>query len=352
MTLVLIDDRYCLSEGAAVNGAVAYMLTMEAELTNRGGLSVVRASKQNLCSAADISRFCLSQSARRVFMVNPLPYNPAVADDLELFSRKKIFDQIFLVFHGLRGVEFRSPLREAKGLKDVAKCVFFQLYKRRLLKRYSDLFEFEKVSAVTVSRYSASCLRELGVTKKALVTYPLPKELPDIEAAEKQYDIVVTGFSRPEKNIKKTLRLIDRNFSGLNIAVIGVDSSDRLSFSNNDYATFAYPDYDAYCKIIRQSKVFLYPSLSEGYGYPPLEAMALGTPVLASPITAIGEISGGGSLIYDQSSEFDLLVKLAGLIDDNELRQEIINMGFCCAHSRRALAEQSWIDFSEKLAQW
>jgi hypothetical protein len=51
---------------------------------------------------------------------------------------------------------------------------------------------------------------------------------------------------------------------------------------------------------------FIYPSLSEGFGLPPLEAMAAGTPVITSAISAIPEIAAGDALLIDPRSPSEI----------------------------------------------
>ncbi len=73
--------------------------------------------------------------------------------------------------------------------------------------------------------------------------------------------------------------------------------------------------------------VFAYPSLYEGFGFPPLEAMACGTPALISDAPCLPEIGGDAALIVPARSAEGIAEGLAALIQNAELRQSLIAKG-------------------------
>lgn len=70
-----------------------------------------------------------------------------------------------------------------------------------------------------------------------------------------------------------------------------------------------------------------YPSLHEGFGLPPLEAMACGTPVLTSNTTALAEVAGPAALTVDPGDEEALAAGLAALLGDPGRRQALAAAG-------------------------
>lgn len=74
------------------------------------------------------------------------------------------------------------------------------------------------------------------------------------------------------------------------------------------------PD-DSLRALYRQARVFVYPSLGEGFGIPVLEALAQGCPVIASTATAIPEV-GGDAVNFFEPAAVDAAPTLAGLLDD------------------------------------
>ena len=77
----------------------------------------------------------------------------------------------------------------------------------------------------------------------------------------------------------------------------------------------------------RAASVFVYPSLFEGFGLPPLEAMACGCPVLASDITAIGEVCGRSAVLVEPTDALALQRALARLASDAGLRERLRRAG-------------------------
>jgi glycosyltransferase involved in cell wall biosynthesis len=77
----------------------------------------------------------------------------------------------------------------------------------------------------------------------------------------------------------------------------------------------------------RKASVFIFPSLYEGFGLPPLEAMICGCPVIASDLTAIPEICGEAVLYINALDPADIADKINLIIDDKSLRDEFIQKG-------------------------
>ncbi|MGC4055475.1 MAG: glycosyltransferase family 1 protein [Paludibaculum sp.] len=83
----------------------------------------------------------------------------------------------------------------------------------------------------------------------------------------------------------------------------------------------------ALMRLYREASVFLFPSLSEGFGIPALEAMASGTPVVASQRTSLPEVCGSAALYFDPRSVEDMASALHSALTDATLRQEMSRLG-------------------------
>ncbi len=71
----------------------------------------------------------------------------------------------------------------------------------------------------------------------------------------------------------------------------------------------------------------VYPSFYEGFGMPPLEAMACGTPVIASHISSLSEVVGDAGLLVDPYRDGDIIDAMSALQQDARLRQTLIERG-------------------------
>ena len=71
------------------------------------------------------------------------------------------------------------------------------------------------------------------------------------------------------------------------------------------------------------AKVFVFPSLYEGFGLPPLEAMAHGTPVVASNTSALPEVVGNAALMVNPENVFEISRALQRVLTDQSLRERM-----------------------------
>jgi glycosyltransferase involved in cell wall biosynthesis len=76
-----------------------------------------------------------------------------------------------------------------------------------------------------------------------------------------------------------------------------------------------------------RARAFLFPSLYEAFGFPPLEAMAHGTPVLASNISAMPEVLGEAALRVNPENVFEIARGIVHILTDNALRRTLIRRG-------------------------
>jgi glycosyltransferase involved in cell wall biosynthesis len=76
------------------------------------------------------------------------------------------------------------------------------------------------------------------------------------------------------------------------------------------------------------AKVFVFPSLYEGFGLPPLEAMAHGTPVLTSNTSSIPEVVGNAAVLVNPENLFEMMRALQRVLLDQPLREKLRQAGY------------------------
>lgn len=134
---------------------------------------------------------------------------------------------------------------------------------------------------------------------------------------ENQMDLVITGRDDPKyahvKELPKQFGIENK------VYFLGLVSEEDLVAHNN--AAYAY----------------VFPSFYEGFGLPPLEAMACGTPVVASHISSIPEVCGEeNALFFDPYNIDDMAAKLGTIVKDQDLYQKLIENG------KKRVGEFSW----------
>jgi glycosyltransferase involved in cell wall biosynthesis len=79
------------------------------------------------------------------------------------------------------------------------------------------------------------------------------------------------------------------------------------------------------------AELFVYPSLYEGFGLPPLEAMACGTPVITSNVSSLPEVVGEAGLTVDPMDSEGLAEAMSQVLSDGALRQSMRERGLARA---------------------
>ena len=80
--------------------------------------------------------------------------------------------------------------------------------------------------------------------------------------------------------------------------------------------------------LLSGALAFVFPSLYEGFGFPVIEAMSCGTPVVCSNVSSLPEVAGGAALLVDPIDVASLATALARVATDAWLRRELIERGF------------------------
>ena len=156
--------------------------------------------------------------------------------------------------------------------------------------------------------------------------------------------ILYVGNAYPHKNLEILLRVFGRlhsEFPELRLVLVGkldyfyerVREAARvlnLWQKENLNSPVIFPGYvpDAQLEIFyAEARTYVFPSLYEGFGLPPLEAMSKGCPVVSSDRASLPEILGTAALYFNPEDEADMAVKIKEVLIDPELRAGLIEKG-------------------------
>jgi glycosyltransferase involved in cell wall biosynthesis len=156
--------------------------------------------------------------------------------------------------------------------------------------------------------------------------------------------VLFAGNVKPHKNLERLIRAfaLVRAQPGrrdLRLVLIGDDVGRYASLRRTaeeagvrpDVRFFGFVPHRTLAALYRMASAFAFPSLYEGFGLPPLEAMACGTPVLTSRISSLPEVVGDGALLVDPYREEAIAEGLARLLDDDDLRHSLVQRGLARA---------------------
>jgi glycosyltransferase involved in cell wall biosynthesis len=152
--------------------------------------------------------------------------------------------------------------------------------------------------------------------------------------------ITVTNY-KPHKNTRKVLdafRLIRKEIPGMSLAIVGNDARD---FAGNlgrpdhleaeNVHVLGYVGDDALGGLLSAAAAFVFPSLYEGFGFPVLEAMAAGTPVVTSAVASLPEVGGDAVLYVDPNDPSSIAGAVLGVCRDEALRSSLRARGLAQA---------------------
>ncbi len=151
--------------------------------------------------------------------------------------------------------------------------------------------------------------------------------------------ILSVGMIEPRKNLGRLIEAFELLKAQLDIPHKLVLAGKRGWLSDGIYqrakssplsADILFPGFVADAELpalYSASDLFAYPSLYEGFGLPPLEAMACGVPVVASACASLPEVVGEAAEMVDPEDAQQIALAMARILDDRDLRDRMVSQG-------------------------
>ncbi|MFN8006470.1 MAG: glycosyltransferase family 1 protein [Terriglobia bacterium] len=222
---------------------------------------------------------------------------------------------------------------------------------RRAIKRSSHVFTVSEATQRDLIRLFGLPEEKISVVYNAIderVTLSNPPD--DDRKVLERYQIhdpflLYAGNIKPHKNLERLIEAFsvlkgelkeDERWKSLKLVIIGDELSKRQALRRtvirsgvqHDVRFFGFVPYETLRVFYKSAEVFVFPSLYEGFGLPPLEAMATGTPVLTSNISSLPEVLEDAALFVNPENVFEICKGIKHLLYDTQLRTELIEKGF------------------------
>jgi alpha-1,3-rhamnosyl/mannosyltransferase len=146
--------------------------------------------------------------------------------------------------------------------------------------------------------------------------------------------VLCVGNREPRKNLAAAVRAFAAaGAADCSLVVAGVRGWRNAEFERAVERTGAhvaiagYVSDDDLVRLYSGAACLVFPSLYEGFGLPPLEAMACGTPVIASDRTSLPEVVGDAGVLVDPRDEDALAAAIAALLEDESRARELGERG-------------------------
>jgi glycosyltransferase involved in cell wall biosynthesis len=168
--------------------------------------------------------------------------------------------------------------------------------------------------------------------------------------------LLYVGNAYPHKNLEKLVlvfRELKKERADINLVLVGKEDyffqelkaniAEKKQGAGIFFTGFVSDDeLDIFYK---NALVYVFPSLYEGFGLPPLEAMARGVPVVSSDHPCMREILGTSAEYFDVGKEKDMAQKIREIIDNSELRKTLIQKGYA------QIKKYSWWIMAKKTSE-
>src|SRR5581483_2031486 len=160
--------------------------------------------------------------------------------------------------------------------------------------------------------------------------------------------VLYAGNVKPHKNLERLITAFDlvrkRGLDHLKLVLIGDEISKYSALRRavhqhqlHKYVRFlGYLPEETLAVMYRLAAVFVFPSLYEGFGLPPLEAMASGTPVVTSNVSSLPEVAGDAAVLVDPYDPEAIADGIYRVLTDESLRRDLKRRGLARA------AQFSW----------
>jgi glycosyltransferase involved in cell wall biosynthesis len=221
---------------------------------------------------------------------------------------------------------------------------------RRAIKRSCHVFTVSEATQRDLIRLFAVPEEKISVVYNAIdERVILTNDLEEQKKVLERYQVhdpflLYAGNIKPHKNLERLIEAFsvlkgelkeDERWKNLKLVIIGDELSKRQilrrtvirSGVQHDVRFFGFVPYETLRVFYKSAVVFVFPSLYEGFGLPPLEAMSNGTPVLTSNVSSLPEVVEDAALLVNPENVFEICKGIKHLLFDTQLRAELIEKG-------------------------
>jgi len=157
--------------------------------------------------------------------------------------------------------------------------------------------------------------------------------------------LLYAGRISPHKNVVRMIEAFsalktelerDQAYPDLKLIIIGDDLSGNpdlrrtvvRSGVQHDVRFLGFVPIEVLRIFYDEAKIFVFPSLYEGFGLPPLEAMVHGTPVVTSNVSSLPEVVGNAAVLVNPENVFEIMRALHRVLMDKPLRERMKERGY------------------------
>ncbi len=334
-----IDISSLVGEKTGYGAYVLNLIKNLSPLVRKAGIEIIKLGPKNPRHLSSLSRIYYDQ------VILPYLAKKAKIDILHQpgFSAPLAFRPLVLTLHDLRSLQTNEKMGPAASFY-WKKWLPWSVKKADIIICDSQATRNDLVRLYPQTESRAKVIY-LGVDQQFFKTIPqekIEKTLTKYEIIKyKRYKIdqpyfLYLGSLAPVKNIPFLIDAYQKFASKIpNPPLLVLAGAGKIKRAEN-VKMLGYVEEDEKIALLQGAQLFLFPSLYEGFGLPPLEAMASGTPVLCSNSSSLPEVCGKSVLYANPKSQSEWVKKMTLFWQDKSMGEHLIKAG------RRQAQKFSW----------
>jgi glycosyltransferase involved in cell wall biosynthesis len=257
--------------------------------------------------------------------------------------------KVITTMHDLTTTRFRNPAKNR--LVFSLKQAVYKWLNRYVARKSRHIITISRFVKNDVAQYCRISPNKISVTY--LAADKINDRPQPVDSLEGKHFLLYVGRPLPHKNLTRLVdafSMVRQKQPSLLLAIAG--SLDKNSQMLKEHITdraiggvvFTGHISEGQLRWLYQhARAYVFPSLSEGFGLPGLEAMLYGLPVAASKATSLPEVYKDAAIYFDPLNLQDISQKITELLDDPQLRLKLRQRGIevAAAYSWRRMAEQT-----------
>jgi len=250
--------------------------------------------------------------------------------------------RVVTTMHDLTTARFRNP--DKNPTVYILKQQIYKWVNKKAARKSAAIItptQYVKDDVVNFTHVSPDRITVTLESADFITNTPVP-----VKSVEGKQFIMYVGRPTPHKNLERLIEafaIMHKTRPELHLVLVGKTDTNyqrheayvkEKGIPNVIFTGFAS---DAQLRwLYEHCRAYVFPSLSEGFGLPPLEAMIHGAPVVASNATSIPEVCGDAASYFDPLNIEEMAATVGEVIDDPIIREDLVSKG------KKQAAKYSW----------